>query len=113
MSRRRDAVFTVVVAIPLALAVVVRGTPIRPESVLYGALGTIVLELVLLSNRERVQTAWRRPSVQLSVVVGGALLVMVGVALVDPQILVVVLSGLVTYLCLLAAVSIRDYRRES
>ncbi|ELZ85749.1 hypothetical protein C453_08038 [Haloferax elongans ATCC BAA-1513] len=69
--------------------------------VVLGVVGALVLEAASLAARDRVRDYWERPGVQTLSVLG-----VVGVAaaslLVEPELLVALGSGLVTYLVVLA-----------
>ncbi|MFC7203890.1 hypothetical protein ACFQJC_10205 [Haloferax namakaokahaiae] len=108
MSRRRDAGLAVAAAVPLAFAIAVLDSPVRPTAIAVGVVGTLLLEAVLQLDRDRVRTVWERRRVQATTLVAGALLVLLGVFLLGQQVLVAVFGGLVTYLCLLAVVCLRE-----
>ncbi|WP_258301899.1 hypothetical protein [Haloferax larsenii] len=100
MGRRRDAVLTLLVVVPIALLLALTRPPMRLQTVILGVVGALVLEAASLGARDRVRDYWERPKVQALSVLG-----VVGVAavslLVEPEVLVVLGAGLVTYLVVL------------
>ncbi|KTG13333.1 hypothetical protein AUR66_03450 [Haloferax profundi] len=80
------------------------------SAVLVGIVGTLVVEALLLRAESRVRRLWDDSRVQLVAVVATLVAVGVAVETVGASVLVLVLSGLVTYLLLLVAVELRDWQ---
>ncbi|WP_396613025.1 hypothetical protein ACH9L7_07115 [Haloferax sp. S1W] len=109
MGRRQDAALTLLVAVPMALLVVLVRPPIRVQTVALGVTAVLVLEGASLLVRSAVRNYWERSLVQGVAVVSVGVLAAVGV-FVEGELLVAVLSGLVTYLAVLAVVVSLDRR---
>ncbi|KAB1194877.1 hypothetical protein GJR96_14790 [Haloferax sp. MBLA0076] len=77
---------------------------------LVGIIGALVVEALLLRARSRVRTLWDDQRVQVVAVVTTLVAVGVAVETVGASVLVLVLSGLVTYLLLLVGVELRDWQ---
>ncbi|WP_225317745.1 MULTISPECIES: hypothetical protein [Haloferax] len=110
MGRRRDAELALVVAIPVAVGVAVLRPPSTLSAILVGIIGALVVEALLLRARSRVRTLWDDQRVQVVAVVTTLVAVGVAVETVGASVLVLVLSGLVTYLLLLVGVELRDWQ---
>ena len=108
MGRRSDAVLTLLVGIPVGVGVAVSRPPVTLGAVLVGVFGTLALEALLLTRRGRVRTLWDDGRVRVVTVVGSLLCVAVAVVTVGHSVLVVVLSGVVTYLLVLLSVELRN-----
>lgn len=111
MGRRRDALLTAVVLVPLLVAGVFLGAPADPVAAVAGAAATLVLEGLLALDAPRVRRAWDRPAVQSAAVVAAFVAAALGVAAVGPVAVTALLAALGTYLLVLVAVSLRDATR--
>lgn len=111
MGRRRDALVTAVVLVPLLAAGVLLRAPADPVAAVVGAAGTLVLEGLLSLDAPRVRRAWDRPVVQTAAVVAAFVAAALGVAAVGPAAVTTLVAALGTYLLFLAVVSLREAAR--
>ena len=109
-SRRRDAVLAAAVLAPAVLAAVWLDAPLSPAAVGAGTVGTLALEALLSVRADRVRTVWARPVVQVGSVVCVVAAAAAGIVLVGTAALTALVSGLATYLLLLAVVAVADRR---
>jgi hypothetical protein len=99
---RRDAVLTLVVLVPAAVAAVVLPAPRSPSVFAGGVVATVLIELLLSVRSEQVRAVWATPHVQVGAVLvalgGGGLLVVTA----GPWVVTFLLGGLCSYLVVLA-----------
>ena len=110
MGRRRDAALAALVLVPAAVVAAWYGAPASPVAAVAGAAGTLALEAVLTVRADRVRAVWSHPAVQVGSVVAVCVGTAAGVALVGPAALTALVSGITTYLLLLASAAVADRR---
>ena len=111
MGRRRDAALALFVLLVTAFLAAVAGAPLTPVPVVAGAAGTLLLEWLSQRRPRAVRRYWARPTVQAAAVLGTLLVAVGSAVLLGPAVLTALASGLLTYLGLLAALTLRDRRR--
>lgn len=104
MSRRRDATLAAVVLVPVFTV----GGPLDPIAAGAGAVGALTLEVAFSRRRTLVRRVWERRIVQALAVVGTLVCGAVLTRVVGGQVPSVLAGGLVAYLALLGALSVRD-----
>ena len=109
-SRRRNAALAAAVLAPAVAAAAWLDAPLSLAAVGAGAAGTLALELLLSARADRVRARWSNPAVQAGSVVCVAAAAVAGVALVGAAALTARVSGLASYLLLLAFVTAADRR---
>jgi hypothetical protein len=112
-AARRDAALTLLVLVPTAVAAVVVDAPFAPVPLALGAVGAVVLELLLSLRAARVRALWSERRVQavaVVVAIGGG--IVLGVV-TGPWVLVTLVGGLCAYLAvLLGSTAWRRRRNE-
>ena len=101
-TARRDAVLTLVVLVPAAVAAIVLPAPRSLSVFAGGVVATVSVELLLSARADQVRAVWAAPRVQAGAVLvalgGGGLLVVAA----GPWVVTFLLGGLCGYLAVLA-----------
>ncbi|WP_416839326.1 hypothetical protein [Haloferax sp. DFSO52] len=112
MGRLRDVALTLLVTIPVGVGVAVLRPPLTLTPLLVGVGGALALEAVLLSYRTQVRALWDNWTIQAVAVTVALGVVALAVATVGSTVLLVVLSGAVTYLSVVFFVELRERLTE-
>ena len=108
MSLTTDGVLAVIALGAFAGGLAVASAPPSGPFLAIGGLGTLVFEAVAFSHSETVRYHWERPAVQAGTLAGAFAIVGVGVVLTPSPILSAGIGALLTYLIILAIVSISN-----
>ena len=107
-NRRRDAALAAAILAPAVVATSWLDASLSPAAVGAGVAGTLTLEALLSARADRVWAVWSNPAVRVGSAVCVAAVAAAGVALIGAAALTALVSGLMTYLLLLAFVTAAD-----